>query len=184
VLRDGIVHENTGQTFRSFMKHGFGALRATKGDWVTHLNTLFPEVRLKRTLEVRGGDSVPREFVVAPSALYAGIFYDERALAEAETLVGGFSFEELSALRREVPELGLRSTFRGRPAGEVAQRLLEIADGGLARRARVDADGRDERVHLRPLVDLAAQLKSPADLLLERLAKTGDLVEALEPALL
>jgi glutamate--cysteine ligase len=184
VLRDGVVHENTGQTFRSFMKYGFGQLRATKGDWVTHLNTLFPEVRLKRTLEVRGGDSVPHDLVVAPSALYAGLFYDERALSEAEALVGGFSFDELSALRREVPELGLRSSFRGRPAGEVAQRLLDIAEGGLARRARLDVEGRDERVHLRPLVDLAGQLKSPADLLLARLEETGDLVRALEPALL
>jgi glutamate--cysteine ligase len=184
VMRDGAVHENTGQTFRSFMKYGFAGLRATKSDWVTHLNTLFPEVRLKRTLEVRGGDSVPRELVAAPSALYAGLFYDEAALAEAEALVGGFTFDELTMLRREVPELALRAVFRGRPAGEVAQRLLEIADGGLARRARLDDQGRDERRHLQPLVALASQLRCPADLLLARFAATEDVGQALEPALL
>ncbi len=172
LLRDGKVKENTGQSFRSFMKHGFEGELATRGDWVTHLNTLFPEVRLKRTLEIRGGDSLPRELVVAPSALFAGIFYDEAALAQAGSLTESFRHDELVELRRRVAERGLEADFRGRPAGEIASRMIEIAKGGLSRRARL-ANGVDEGVHLLAVERSTAKLRSPADDLLDRAREYG-----------
>ena len=182
VLRDGVVHENTGQSFRSFMKHGFSGLTATKLDWVTHLNSLFPEVRLKRTLEVRGGDSVPSDLVAAPSALFAGLFYDAKALDEVESLVDSFSFEELTLLRQEIPTLALKAPFRGRPAGEVALRILEIARGGLERRGRYDKQGRSEAAHLQALTQLTQSLRSPADRLLDELDQDPS-IEAVRNAL-
>jgi glutamate--cysteine ligase len=173
ILREGKVVANTGQTFRAFLKDGFSGHRATMEDWVTHLNTLFPEVRLKRTLEVRGGDSQPAELVVAPAALYTGIFYDEQALTEVERLVDGFGYDELAALRREVHMGALHTPFRGRPAGEVAQKLVDAARGGLARRARKAASGDDETVFLRPLAERVEKLRTPADDLLDAWSAHG-----------
>src|SRR6185369_13044251 len=86
VKRGTEVVENTGQSFRSFMKHGFRGHRPTSKDWETHLNTLFPEVRLKRTIEVRGADSLPATLVCALPALWTGILYDPKALDEADEL--------------------------------------------------------------------------------------------------
>ena len=172
VLRDEQVIENTGQSFRSFMKHGFGPHRATYGDWVTHLNTLFPEVRLKRTLEIRGGDSLPSGLVVGPAALFTGLLYDRDALAKADELTESYGIEELEALRGRVPFEGPRALFRGRPCGEVMQTALELAAKGLANRARRQG-GADERLFLQPLVELAARLRCPADALLDAYREAG-----------
>lgn len=171
VLRDDKVIENTGQTFRSFMKDGFGPHHATKADWVTHLNTLFPEVRLKRTLEIRGGDSLPHDLVVAPAALFTGVYYDEAALAEVEALTESFGFEELSELRSKVVIEGPRASWRGRPCGEVMQPVVAAAKAALVRRARVRG-GQDESIYLEPLEKLVASLRCPADDLLDHVRQT------------
>jgi len=173
LLRDGAVIENTGQTFRDFFEHGFADHRATMDDWVTHLNTLFPEVRLKRTIEVRGGDSLPADLVVGPAALYTGIFYDERALDEVESLVESFTFEELTALRPAVWKDGPRAVFRGKPAGEVGQRMVDAARAGLARRARQSPAGVDETVFLDPITKHIEKLRCPADDLLDAYEAAG-----------
>jgi glutamate--cysteine ligase len=173
LLRDGAVVENTGQSFRSFLRHGFGAHTPTMDDWVTHLNSLFPEVRLKRTIEVRGGDSLPSELVVAPAAFHCGVLYDPVSMAEAEKIVEGFTCEELSALRPRVAMEGLAAEFRGRQVGDVAEALVEVARSGLARRAIRRSDGRDESVYLEPLVRRLERRICPADDLLAAYERHG-----------
>jgi glutamate--cysteine ligase len=172
IKRDGVTVENTGQSFRSFWKHGFRGHRATLGDWQTHLNTLFPEVRLKRTIEVRGADSLPANLTCALPALWTGIFYDARAMDEADALSESFTYEELEALRPEIAQKALGATFRGEPLAALAERVLVIAEGGLARRARM-RNGKDERVHLAKLGSLVEKGHCPADTMLEGLG-TGD----------
>jgi glutamate--cysteine ligase len=176
--RQGRVLENTGQSFRSFLRHGFSGHRATLGDWETHLNTLFPEVRLKRTIEIRGADSQSLALTAALPALWTGILYDTQALAEAHDLAAGFTFEELSALRAHIPRLGLRAPFRGRTLLPLAERLVEIAAGGLGRRARLDRAGRDEKIHLLRLQQLIEHGQTPADALLAGLAEAGEFTPA------
>jgi glutamate--cysteine ligase len=166
VKRGGEVFENTGQSFRSFLTHGFRGQRATMIDWETHCNTVFPEVRLKRTIEVRGADSLPADLACALPALWTGIFYDDKALAQADDLSRDYTYEEVLALRQEIPEKALGARFRGKPLADVAQKLLEIAKGGLERRARLSRDGKDERVHLARLEALVAKGHCPADVLL------------------
>lgn len=170
--REGKPIENTGQSFRSFWKHGFQGHRATAGDWELHLNTLFPEVRLKRTLEIRGADSQGPTTSMALPALWTGIFYDERALAEAEALCADFTYDEIAQLRSQIPLLALRTPFRKGNLLPIAQRLVEIAAGGLERRARLDDQGKDEKIYLRSLYSLLESGRCPADLLLE--ASLGD----------
>ncbi len=177
--RDGIAIANTGQTFRSFWKDGFEGHRPTLEDWRTHLNTLFPEVRLKKTIEVRGADAQSADMACALPALYTGIFYDEGALAQAEELVRGWTHDEVQELRPRACQEGLRAAFRGSKLADFASRLLAIADGGLERRKRVDASGHDERVHLARLKKLVSERRTPADVLLDAVAREPDLARAI-----
>lgn len=166
VKRKGEIIENTSQTFRDFLREGKNGFRATRADWETHVNTLFPEVRLKKTIEVRGADSQPSNMVCALPALWTGIFYDARALDEADALSSGWTFEELSALRPHIAEQALAAPFRGEPLAGLAEKLLDIASGGLERRARLNKNGADERVHLKRLAALVEKGQSPADMLM------------------
>jgi len=184
IKRDGDTIENTGQSFRSFMKHGFVAPggakhHATMDDWVTHLNTLFPEVRLKRTLEVRGGDSLPQSLTCALPALWTGVLYDPKALDEAEELTADYGYEELEALRPGIAQSALRAEFRGAPLADVAAQVLEIAEGGLVRRARLSRSREDESTHLARLKKLVERAHCPADVLLEGLNGDSDVAPEL-----
>ena len=169
VKRGSRVVENTGQSFRSFMKYGFDGEFPTLKDWETHLNTLFPEVRLKRTIEVRGADSLPASLFCALPALWTGILYDAQALDEADDLTRDYTFAELDAIRPAIADTALATPFRGAPLLRVAERLLEIASGGLSRRARLNKNGKDERVHLAKLAALIEKGQCPADALVEGL---------------
>jgi glutamate--cysteine ligase len=169
VKRGTEIVENTGQSFRSFMEHGFKGHRPTLKDWETHLNTLFPEVRLKKTIEVRGGDSLPGHLVCALPALWTGILYDPKALAEAEELTASFTAAELQALRPAIAQKALGATFRGAPLADLAQRVVDIASAGLERRARLNKNGKDERIHLAKIAALVEKGHCPADALIEGL---------------
>jgi glutamate--cysteine ligase len=177
--RDGVKVANTGQTFRSFWKDGFQGHKPNLDDWKTHLNTLFPEVRLKKTIEIRGADAQNTDLKCALPALWTGIFYDARALAEAEALVTGWTYAEVVALREPAWKDGLRAPFRGATLRTVAERLLEIAEGGLERRRCKNANGKDERIHLAKLRKLVEQGKTPADVLLEGMEKEADPLAAI-----
>jgi glutamate--cysteine ligase len=178
--RNGQKILNTGQSFRSFWQDGFEGHRPNLDDWKTHLNTLFPEVRLKRTIEVRAADAQAADMRTALPALWTGIFYDDRALAEAEELVEGWTYDEMVELRPSICREGVRASFRGAPVASVAARVVAIADGGLARRARVGGlAGKDERVYLEKLRTLVGQGRSPADALLEGLDREKDPARAM-----
>jgi glutamate--cysteine ligase len=180
VMRDGYAISNTGQTFRSFWKSGYQGNAATLEDWKLHLNTLFPEVRLKKTIEIRGADVQSTGMACALPALWTGLLYDERALGEAEELVLGWTYEEVADLRTRVWRDGLRATFRGQPLAAVAERVVSIADGGLERRKIVDpVSGRDERVHLARLRTLVGEGRTPADVLLEGMDREKDPAKAM-----
>jgi len=172
-FRGGETVTNTGQTFRSFWHEGFQGHRATEEDWRLHLNTLFPEVRLQNTLELRGADAVPRRYFCAIAALWCGIMYDDRALADAERLVADWSSEQLERLRPAVAERALAADFCGQPLRAIAERVLEIGRAGLSRRGRVDHRGRDEGWYLEPVVELVAEGRCPADVLLAGLSDRG-----------
>ncbi|HET9230636.1 MAG TPA: glutamate--cysteine ligase, partial [Vitreimonas sp.] len=124
VYRDGKYIDASGQSFRAFMDGKLPALpgeRPTKKDWEDHLTTIFPEVRLKTYLEMRGADSGPWSRLCALPAFWAGILHDDAALEAAWSLVKGWTAEDREALRRAVPVLGLRAPVRGSTAQNIAQ---------------------------------------------------------------
>lgn len=176
--REGQLVENTGQTFREFMQQGYAGHQATLDDFRLHLTTLFPEVRLKNTLEVRSCDGLPPHLALSAIALWTGILYDETALRQVEAWSEGFSFSALEATRPSWIERGLQTEFLGRSSWEWAEELLSAARAGLARRARRDEQGRDETLFLKPIERLVEQRLHPAQELLQKYQATGSLVEA------
>jgi glutamate--cysteine ligase len=168
VKRNGKPYYNTGQTFRAFMEDGFGGLRANYGDWMTHLGTLFPEARLKNTLECRGADVQRPEMLFALPALWKGLLYDEKSFRALEGLVDSWSFREVDRQRDALARYGVRTKFMNREAIDWAGALLELAEAGLRRLDDRNADGEDETNLLRPLRDLLETSRCPADVLLER----------------
>ncbi len=160
---------NTGQSFRSFWQNGYKGHRATLADWKLHLNTLFPEARLKSTIEVRCCDSLPTNLACSVPALFTGLLYDERALSEADELSRTFDYDGVMADRVGLVRNGLDASLAGRPAREVAEKVLDIALGGLGRRAQLSPRGHTETVHLERLARLIEKGRCPADLLTEGL---------------
>ena len=159
---------NTTQTFRTFMREGKDGLVATMSDWETHVNTLFPEVRLKRILEIRGADAQSEAMCVALPALAKGLVYDDESLTRAESLASRIALDDAERARPEIAKNGLAAKIGARSVGELAAEVVEIAHAGLARLAVRDAKGEDETKYLAPLRALVASGKTPADALRER----------------
>ncbi len=171
VYRDGRYIDVAGQSFRAFMEGRVEALageRATVGDFADHVTTVFTDVRIKRFLEMRGADAGTPAMMLAQSALWVGLLYDEAALEAALGLVRGVRWEEAVALRAAVPLLGLEAPFRGRKLRALAAEVLDIAADGLRARERRDGAGRDERVYLEPLQAIVAGAPGPAQYWLGR----------------
>jgi glutamate--cysteine ligase len=171
VYRDGKYIDCSGMSFRAFMDGKLPALPGelpTDKDWEDHLTTIFPEVRLKTYLEMRGADAGPWSRLCALPALWAGILYDDAALEAAWSLVKNWTAEDRESLRRAVPALGLKAPIRGVKAQDIAQATLAIARQGLKARARSDNSGEDETHFLQELDDIAATGVTPAERLIER----------------
>jgi glutamate--cysteine ligase len=179
VKRDDHVTANTEQTFREYLHRGRRGDRATLADWTTHINSLFPEVRLKNTLEMRGADAQPGPLLCALPALWKGLLYDETALARAESLVTPLSAALLSEVRTDVARLGLRAQLLERPLQAWASEVLEIATDGLQRLRAQLADPRaeSEAIYLSGITGLIHEGRSPADVLSAQVREGGDFVE-------
>ncbi len=170
VHRGGAYIDASGQSFRDFMAGELPALPGeipTLGDWIDHLTTLFPEVRLKRFLEFRGADGGPWCSLCALPALWVGLLYDSESLDGAWDLVKDWSPEEHAYLRREAPRRALQTSFRKTNLHEIAVQVLGLAKSGLARRGVVESDGRVETQYLAALAQIVESGQSPADRLLD-----------------
>jgi glutamate--cysteine ligase len=170
VYRDGEYVDASGQSFRDFLAGRLPALpgeKPTVKDWEDHLTTAFPEVRLKRFLEMRGADGGPWSRLCALPAFWAGLLYHQPSLDAAWDLAATWSLEERLQLRRDAARLGLRATIRGRSLQDLARELVALAQEGLTARARYDAAGDNETGFLSPLVEIAESGMTPADRKLE-----------------
>ena len=166
VYRDGRYLDASGQSFRAFMQGKLPALPGqipTMGDWIDHLTTAFPEVRLKRFLEMRGADGGPWRSLCGLPAFWVGLLYDDAALDAAWDLVKDWTQEERDAMKRDVNLMGLKAMFRGKTVQSLALQVMELADGGLARRNRQNRSGVDERVYLKSLWVIAESGQNAAD---------------------
>ncbi len=167
VYRDGRYIDVSGKSFRDFMDGKLDTLpgeHPNVNDWADHLTTAFPEVRLKRFLEMRGADGGRWENLCALPALWVGLLYDSDALTAAEDLVKDWTKEERHHLRDQVPRQGLETAFRDRDVAAIAKEVLAIASAGLRNRGRFDRVGDlDEREFLAPLIEIAETRGTPSD---------------------
>lgn len=155
-------------TFGQFLERGFEGHRALRGDWADHLSTLFPEVRLKTVIEVRGADAVDPALTGALPALWRGLLYDPQALSDADRLLPRLSYEQHLELHEVARKDGLRGVVHGLELKRLAQELVALARAGLRRLDPEDAP------LLEPLAEVAASGRSPAEGLLELWERTRD----------
>lgn len=166
VRRDGHYLDAAGRSFRDFLAGRLDVLPGqlpTLEDFQDHMTTVFTEVRLKTFLEMRGADGGPWRRLCALPAFWVGLLYDDQALSAAEDLVRDLCIPELERLRREVPQLGLRTRIGKRSMAEFGMEVLELSRQGLARRKRLNASGDDESGFLTPLFEICETGQTPAD---------------------
>jgi glutamate--cysteine ligase len=168
IMRDGAYIDFTGIPFRHFLTHGHKGHHAMMEDWDLHLTTLFPEVRIKRYMEIRSADSQPPELMPALPALIKGALYDSDCLAAAWDLVKRWSWDERMELYHDSHRYALAARIRRFSLLDLAKELLQIAWEGLRRQGALNQNGDDETIYLKPLRDLLLQGKCLADILVEK----------------
>lgn len=183
VKRGDTYHDVAGASFHDLLAgrlpHLPGEI-ATRSDWANHVSTVFPEVRLKRYLEMRGADVGPPEFIVALSAFWVGLLYDQASLDAAWDLVKPWTAAEREGLRADVPRLGLKAEIAGRSVREIARDVLAFSRSGLSRRGITDGDGRYETGYLDPLDAIVESGATQAERLLAKYH--GEWGGSVEPA--
>lgn len=187
VIRDGHYINVAGESFRDFLEGKLPQLpgeKPNKRDWNFHLGTIFPEVRLKQFLEMRGADMGDEKSVTALSAFWTGLLYDSVSLEAAYELIAPWSEEDRDTMRREVPRLGLHTPYDRTNLYDIAAQAVGIAEAGLVRRDRRNSEGKDETIHLAPLEETIRLAKSPAERWLEKLHGewNGDLMRVFKDA--
>jgi glutamate--cysteine ligase len=166
VRRDGHYLDMAGQSFRDFLAGklpGLEGQHPTLADWEDHMTTAFPEVRLKRFLEMRGADGGPWHRLCALPALWVGLLYDPDNLAQCLEMTQGWSLEERQKLREDVARIGLKASIRGKSVRDIARRLLNMARQGLARRERYNGAGDHEAGFLNSLEEIVERGSTPAE---------------------
>lgn len=163
--RGALFHNVERMTFRTFLHEGWGTERATLADFETHLSTIFPEVRLKRFIEVRCADAGPADMAAALAALWKGLFYDAQSLAAADALLANYSMPERVQMQRAAAQDGLRGRGKRFELLELARQLVAISSEGLVRLSNGSAD---ETSHLAPLLRIVANGETLADQILEK----------------
>ena len=170
IMRDGKFLNTAGQSFRAFVDGKLPQLPGQKPllkDWNDHLTTIFPEVRLKKYLEMRGADSGPWRRLCALSAFWVGILYDQSSLDAAWDLVKGWNADERGQLRNDVPKLALKAQIGGRSVQDIARDALAISRRGLEARNNLGGKGKSEAAFLDVLDETVASGKTAAEELLD-----------------
>lgn len=149
MIRDGETLDVAGCSFYDFMQGklpNYPGLLPTMADWVLHLTTLFPDVRLKQYLEMRGADGGKADMIMALQALWVGLLYDQENVDLLSDIIKSWSIDDLLRLRTLVPLTGLETQSGELNTKDIADYILYQAQQGLERR------GHGEAIYLEPLL--------------------------------
>ncbi|MBL0849353.1 MAG: glutamate--cysteine ligase [Candidatus Liberibacter ctenarytainae] len=167
IIRNDQYYGCTDITFRQFMN---GALKGrvelwypTMEDWENHLSTLFPDVRLRNCLEMRGADSSTPQQILALTAFWTGLLYDSSALQDVEDLTSSWSFHDVENLRNNVPSQGMKATIHNQPLINIAHQVLSFSRNGLKKRSQLNHKQEDETIFLKSLENIINSQKSLSD---------------------
>ena len=171
IYRDGNYLDVSGSSFEDFLNGDLDELPNEKPniiDWENHLTTIFPEVRLKSFLEMRGADGGSFESVCALSSFWVGLLYDSESLDSSFDLIKDFNIKQLQELRIEVAKNGLHSIIGGIEIQEIAKKVLKLSREGLRNRNILNENGDSEEIFLDPLQKILSSGKSPSDDLIQK----------------
>jgi len=171
IYRDGNYLDVSGSSFEDFLNGDLDELPNEKPniiDWENHLTTIFPEVRLKSFLEMRGADGGSFESVCALSSFWVGLLYDSESLDSSFDLIKDFNIKQLQELRIEVAKNGLHSIIGGIKIQEIAKKVLMLSREGLRNRNILNENGDSEEIFLDPLQKILSSGKSSSDDLIQK----------------
>ncbi len=166
VIREGRYVDCAGQSFRDFLQGKLSILPGqlpTMDDWELHATTVYPEVRLKGFLEMRGADAGGKLWICALPALWKGLLYDEISIRRTWDLVADWTYEEVVSMRNRAPISALRTSFRSTTFLHLAETVLDIAQSGLERLNCLSPEGENEAIHLAPLMDAVTHGRTQAE---------------------
>jgi glutamate--cysteine ligase len=172
IYKGNVFMDAKGASFQDFIDGNLSICpgqKATQADWQNHLNTIWPEVRVRRFLEMRGTDVGPPEMIKALPAFWVGLLYDKTALDAAYDMVKDWSNEDRDYLRIMTPMHGLQTPFMNgtTTVQEIAKNCLALAEAGLRRRGIRNEHGQDESIYLEPLKEIAESGRNWAQRLTE-----------------
>ena len=174
-IHDGDSYKDAaGLSFRDFMAGnlpGYEGRLPVISDWEDHTTTAFPEVRLKRFLEMRGADGGDWGMICALPAFWVGLLYDEEALDAASEIIRTIGPDDVLSARMSAAKDGLRGQLGDRDMADLAKQVLAISEMGLRRRQRLNDVGDDETGYLQPIKNLVDKGETQADRLLGRFHK-------------
>lgn len=166
ICRDGEYIPSNNMTFRQFM-NGKHPLKPLMTDWETHVSTVFPDVRLKKYIEMRGADGSCCVHISALSAFWVGLLYDSDALYNVSHYIKNWDIEEIKGLRAQVPKLALKAEYGNLKLKDIAEDLLEISAKGLYNRS-VELGIENEARYLEPVINIVKSGLTQAEKLLNQ----------------
>ncbi|MDI2091255.1 glutamate--cysteine ligase [Commensalibacter oyaizuii] len=188
IIRDGKMIDVAGASFRAWLRgnapKGLENQQPTMGDFKNHITVAFPDVRLKQYLEMRGADAGSPEMMMAMSALWTGLLYDDATLIAADALVKELPWQTYIDLRSQVIKQGLSTKIGNENLRQLAGRVIALAADGLKKRNISNAQGHDESIYLTPLQEIADGAPNQAEYWLNRYETVwqGDVKQILEEA--
>jgi glutamate--cysteine ligase len=171
IYRDGNYIDLAGSSFKDFIEGKLDRVSnysASIEDWELHLTTIFPEVRLKTYLEMRGADAGGVEEICSLSAFWTGLLYDNNSLNKAEELFNDIDVAELAEVRDLVPKEGLNCVVGKYNVYNLASEVIELSLQGLKNRNKLDIEGNDETKYLRPIIKIMKDKENSADKLIRK----------------
>ena len=174
IYKDNIFQRVEGQKFADFL-HGnlkeFPGRKPTLDDWCDHLNCIWPEVRVRQFLEMRGADNGPTEMIKALPALWVGLLYDDQALDQAYEMIKHWTAQDREYLRATAPIKGLKTEFLGTTVQDIAKNVVSLAYKGLKNRNIQNDMGQSETVYLEPIQEIVQSGLNWAEILTRKYNK-------------
>ncbi len=172
IIRDNKYIDMTNYTFRDFMDNKYkddNKIEPILDDWINHLSTLFPQVRLKQFLEIRSMDACSWDLICSQPAFWIGLLYNETSFSKAQEIVEGWTQEDRNYINKIAPKDGLQARFKDGTILDIAQKLFEISKQGLnARNITARNKTYNETFYLKDLETNLTSGQSPADTLINK----------------
>jgi glutamate--cysteine ligase len=176
ILREGKYIQTNNLTFRNFLIKGYQSENGKRyiadiQDWELHLSTLFPQVRLKKFIEMRGADSGNQNSIMSLAAIWTGLLYSQVSLDASHDIISKWTFEDIIHLDIALNSEGFDAKFRNYKVSELLSELLDLSKDGLKDRSVINSKNQLEDIYLEELFEIIKNKKTPAHYLIDQYSK-------------